>query len=119
MPTDKEGNNWELEEAIIRVLVESYPNFISINYISSIFKIHPKFITKIINGLGEANVLQQKLNTFKLKRNWPASQKVNPIFIKAGEAEWRDGICHIITPRLKDLFIDNHNSLYLDWPPIK
>jgi hypothetical protein len=115
---DREGNQWDLKDAIIRILVEKYPEFLTPEDISSVIHTHPGFIKKVMKELRESNILLVQRNKYQIKRGLEGGYAVGNVMQRAGEGVMDEGIFYFKNPFIKDLFIKGHRSKYFQYPEI-
>ena len=115
---DRAGNQWELKDAVVRILIEKYPEFLGPEDISSVIKIHPKFVQRAVQELRESNILITKGKTYQIKRGLEGGLTVGRIMAASGEGIINDGIFYFQNIYIKQLFIEGHKSKYLEYPEI-
>lgn len=115
---DREGNEWELQDAVIRILVEKYPDYLNEKEIALVLNTHPKFVFKVLDTFFRGNILLKRDGTYKIKRSFEGTYKVGEILVKSHEAILDEGIHYFKALELRDLFIEKHKSRYLNFPEI-
>lgn len=113
---DKYGNEWLLEDAVIRILFEKYPQPVNLTELSEILSIHFGFIKKNLDKLESLQIVQRRSEGYQLRRTEPAIDTINRIMIRCDEAIMRDGYCYISASGPRKLFTPNPTFDYFDFP---
>jgi hypothetical protein len=116
---DREGNPWDLKDAVIRILIEKYPEFLSPEDVSLVIHAHPSFIKRAMKELRESNVLLVQRNKYQIKRGLEGGYAVGNVMQRAGEGIMDEGIFYFKSPAIKSLFIENHKSRFFQYPEIQ
>jgi predicted ArsR family transcriptional regulator len=115
MIKDSKGNIWSLEDAIIRILFERYPNEITFQELSTSLDTHSNFLKKSLDSLEKNHIISENKG-FLLTRTGQTLGRLNFIMVKCGEAIFEGSTCHIIASEPQKLFTKHPSFEYFNFP---
>jgi hypothetical protein len=116
MIQDKFGAEWNIEDAIVRILFEMYPVEKSPQDIAEILGVNYKFVGKHIETLKYKGILKVGVNGYQLRRTNSATSCIHRILSRCREAITKDNICTIWASKPKKVFTNEPSFKYFNFP---